>query len=356
MQKAQLVQQRIGNQRLSYTEFQRPVEVVRWLGAVQAQDFNGAKWALALRMVRATHETIADAFNRGEILRTHVLRPTWHFVAPEDIRWLLELTAPRVNVRCGPNYRKYELDDATFKRSNKILIKALQGGRHLTRAELKALLNRSGVAADDIVRLAHILLRAELDGIVCSGPRIGKQFTYVLLEEHVAPAKPLPRDEALAKLTLTYFQSHGPATVNDFVWWSGLTTADARKGLALAANDLNEATMNGNAYWHARSSRTNSRLQRSASQPDAYFLPAYDEYNVAYKNREPLANVALLSPTVMIAGEIVGNWKPTTIKNSVTITLTTRRPLRRAEKNAIARGADRYAAYLTRPVRVLNSP
>jgi len=355
MKRADVVQQRVCNQRLVFSPFRRPVEVVHWLGAVQAQDFHGAKWALALRMVEATNETIEEAFNGGAILRTHVMRPTWHFVAPEDIRWLLELTAPRVNMRCGPNYRKYELDAATFKRSNKILTKTLQGGKHRTRAELKAALNRSGIAADDVVRLAHILLRAELDGVVCSGPRSGKQFTYALLEERVPPAKRLTRDEALAKLTHSYFRSHGPATLNDFIWWSGLTAADARKGIALATNDLDDVTMNGNVYWIARSSRTNHRLNLSALQPAAHFLPAFDEYNVAYKNREPLANVALLSPTVMVDGEIVGNWKPTTSKNSVTLNVTTTRPLKRAEKNALARAADRYAAYLTLPVRMLHS-
>lgn len=356
MKRAELVQQRIRNQRLRSSKFQRPVEVVRWLGAVQAQDFYGAKWALALRMVQATHETIEDAFNRGEILRTHVMRPTWHFVAPEDIRWLLALTAPRVNVRCGPNYRKYELDEATLRRSNKILTKALQGGKHLTRAEIKATLNRSGVAADDAVRLAHILLRAELDAVVCSGPRVGKQFTYALFEERVPARKPLARDEALEQLALTYFRSHGPATLNDFVWWSGLTAAAAREAIALAANDLSEATINATVYWTGRSSRTNPDSDRRASQPDVKFLPAFDEYNVAYKHRDKLPNVAILGPTIMIDGEIVGNWKPATEKDSVTINLSTTRPLKRAEKNAIARAADRYAAYLTLPVRVLNCP
>lgn len=355
MKRAELVQQRIVNQRFGYSEFQWPVDVVRWLGAVQAQDFNGAKWALALRMVDATHKTIEETFNRGEILRTHVMRPTWHFVAPEDIRWLLELTTPRVNVRCGPYYRKYELDDATLKRSNKILTKALQGGKYLPRAELKAVLNRSGVAADDLVRLAHILLRAELDGVICSGPRIGKQFTYALLEERVPPAKRLAREEALAKLTRTYFRSHGPATVNDFVWWSGLTTADARKGVALLASDLVEVNVNSSVYWTVRPSRTDLSLNRRTSQPDAYFLPAYDEYNVAYKNRDSLPNVAILSPTVMLNGEIVGNWKPVNTKNSVTLATTTARSLKRAERLALSRAADRYAAYLTLPVRVLNS-
>src|ERR1044072_7342507 len=149
---------RLHNQKLSSTRFEKPVDVVRWLGAVQAQDFNAAKWALALRMRKATDAIVEEAFNKGEILRTHVMRPTWHFVAPEDIRWLLQLTAPRVNLRTGPNYRKFELDAALFKRSNRIFANALKGGKHLTRSALKKALNEAGIAADDTVRMAHILL------------------------------------------------------------------------------------------------------------------------------------------------------------------------------------------------------
>jgi len=240
MNSSDVVSQRLNNQKLSSSEFKKPVDVVRWLGAVQAQDFNGAKWALALRMRGATDADVETAYNDGQILRTHVMRPTWHFVAPEDIRWLLQLTAPRVNVRCGPNYRKLELDTATLKRSNKILTKALQGGKHLTRSALKKVLNSSGIAADDTVRMAHILLRAELEGLVCSGPRIGKQFTYALLEERVPSTTALTRDEALAKLTQRYFTSHGPATLQDFIWWSGLTTADARHGVEMIDRHLRQ--------------------------------------------------------------------------------------------------------------------
>src|SRR5262245_47009623 len=119
MTRSDIISQRLHNQNLSAPEFRKPGDVVRWMGAVQAQDFNAAKWALALRMRSATNTSVEDAFNQGEILRTHLLRPTWHFVAPDDIRWLLKLTAPRVNLRCGPNYRKYELDADVFKRSNK---------------------------------------------------------------------------------------------------------------------------------------------------------------------------------------------------------------------------------------------
>jgi winged helix DNA-binding protein len=171
----------------------------------------------------------------------------------------------------------------------------------------------------------------------------------------VARAKPLARDEALAKLTLTYFRGHGPATLNDFVWWSGLTAAAAREGIASVRSNLEETAVNATVYWTSQASRTNRGLKRSALQPDVHLLPAYDEYNVAYKSREALAGVALLSPTLIFNGEIVGNWKPTTTKNSVTITLNTTRRLERAEKNAIAQAADRYAAYLRVPLRVLNS-
>jgi len=340
--KTDLLQQRLANQKLSAPNFRHAAEVVRWLGAVQAQDFNGAKWALALRMQPTTDVEIEAAFNRGEILRTHVLRPTWHFVTPADIRWLLALTAPRVNVRCGPNYRKYELDDATFKRANKIITKALQGGRQLTRAELKAALNRSGVAADDGVRLAHILLRAELDGVVCSGPRRGKQFTYALLEERVPAAKTLGRDEALARLARRYFRSHAPVTLQDFVWWSGLTVDDARHGIALLENDLEQVTVADKAYWLPRSANANPTRNPARSQPTAYLLPAYDEYNVAYKDHETLGQATIVN------GLTVGAWKAVINKSAATIAIDTNRSLRPPEKLAIKKAMDRYGRFLQR--------
>lgn len=359
--RSDLGQQRICNQKLAGSEFRRAVEVVGWMGAVQAQDFGGAKWALGLRMKEATNEGIEKAFNEGQIVRTHLLRPTWHFVAPEDIRWLLELTAPRVNMRCGPYFRRYELDGPTLKSTNKILTKALQGGKHLTRTELKAVLNRAGVAADDGVRLGHILLRAELDAVICSGPRIGKQFTYALFEQRVPATKPLPRDEALAKLTRTYFNSHGPATLQDFIWWSGLTTADARSGIALLGKDLENTTVNDKAYFmtnsnnafgRTRSARTNPALNPGASQPDAWFLPAYDEYNVAYKHRDTDLNVQILSPTVMLDGRIIGNWKATVDKKLVTINVNPATSLTKPEALAITKAADRYASFLGLPADV----
>ena len=160
------------------------------------------------------------------------MRPTWHFVVPEDIRWMLELTAPRVKTVLAHYNRKLELDDALFAKSNAAIIKALQGHTYLTRQELKTILTNIGIETN-VQRLAHIIMWAELDGLICSGPRRGKQFTYALMEESVRKAKKLNREQALAKLALNYFTSHGPAQLKDFSWWSGLAVKDARDALDL---------------------------------------------------------------------------------------------------------------------------
>lgn len=344
-----LLAQRLHNQKLSATEFEQPADVVRWMGAVQAQQFHAAKWALALRMREATSASIQEAYDRGEILRTHVMRPTWHFVTPEDIRWLLELTAPRVNLRCGANYRKYEVDDAVYKKSRRVLVKALQGGKQLTRAALKAALNRAGIDANDTVRMAHIMLRAELDALVCSGALHGKQFTYALLDERVPASQPLSRDEALAKLTTRYFTSHGPATVQDFVWWSGLTTADARRGLELAGDQLTALKLPHAVYWTGSSNlKRDSDPDRRPSIVRAHLLPAFDEYNVAYKNRE----LPTLGPAVVVNGRIIGTWTARVDHESLLIGVTASPVLKRSEKQAIAEAADSYGSYIGSPARV----
>jgi hypothetical protein len=343
-----IVSARLRNQKLSAPTFLRPVDVVRWFGAVQAQDFHGAKWALALRMREATNVAVEEAFNRGEILRTHLLRPTWHFVAPDDIGWLLELTAPRINARCVSTFRKYELDRQVFKRSTRVLTNALKGEKHLTRAELKAALNRAGIAADDTVRFAHILLAGELDGVICSGPRRGNQFTYALLEERVLSGRRLSSEEALAELTRRYFASHGPATFADFVWWSGLTTNDARRGIASLDHEIEKTEDGETVYWSSGSLKTSR-----ARYTDAHLLPSYDEYNVAYKNRRPVYDENgrfttwdALGPTVLIGGRIVGTWSSTLDKKSVTIAFDAARNLNKNERAAFGKAAQRYADFL----------
>ncbi|HET9713063.1 MAG TPA: winged helix DNA-binding domain-containing protein, partial [Pyrinomonadaceae bacterium] len=328
-----------------------PVDVVRWFGAVQAQDFNGAKWALALRMREATNAVIQNAYDEGQIVRTHIMRPTWHFVAREDIRWLLQLTAPRVNIKSGSGYRMFELDAATFKRSNKVIANALKDSKHLMRSAIKTLLNRAGVNADNPVRLAHIVLRAELDGVVCSGPMDGKQFTYMLFDERVPATKTLSRQEALAELARRYFKSHGPATVQDFVWWSGLTMADANHGIQLIDKDLRKEMVDDKLY-------VGLRLRRGAmpSRCSAHLLPAFDEYNVAYKARHLVIDGAAtlstwnaLGPMIIADGKAVGAWKRT----GNVLTLTMSNGLKKSHKLAIAAAAERYTAFLGVSLQIL---
>ena len=349
---------RLHNQRLSATTFKNPADVVEWLGAVQSQDYAGAKWALGQRVQNATDAAIEQAFNEGAILRTHVMRPTWHFVRPEDIRWMLELTAPRINTLCATYYRKLELDTATFKRSNAVLTKNLRGGKQLTRAELTALLQKNGIATADLLRFTYLIVRAELDGVVCSGARRGKQFTYALRDERAPQTRTLDRDAALVELTTRYLFSHGPATLKDFVWWSGMTMADANKGLDSIRSQLISAVENGQTYWFADATPTR------VPSPTVHLLPDYDEYTVGYTDRSMIFDSAntqkldsrgseLAQYIIVIDGLIAGTWKRTIKRSEVVIELVRFRDLTKAEEQALAEAVDHYGKFLGLQVRLV---
>jgi len=328
---------------------------VAWLGAVQSQDYGAAKWALGLRLKRATDDAVEQAFARGSILRTHLLRPTWHFVAPADIRWILALTAPRVHAANAYYYRRLELDQRVLKRSRAALIKALHGGRQLTRDELRDSLSRSGVATHGLQRMAYIMMSAELDGLVCSGARRGKQFTYALLDERVPKSTTMNRFEALAELVKRFFVSHGPATIQDFVKWSGLTTVDAKCGLEGVKAELNHELVNSRTYWFA-TSMPSARIKNSTvtKTTTAFLLPNYDEYTVGYKNHTSVFEAEraqlVFNHLLVVNGLIVGTWKRTLQKNAVVITSNIFTPLTRAETSSIATAARKYGAFLNLPV------
>jgi len=353
-----IARQRLHNQLITQRTFEEPVDVVQWLGAVQAQDYAAAKWAVGLRMQNAVDDDIERAFADGAILRTHVMRPTWHFVSPTDIRWLLALTAPRVKAVMAYYDRQLELDDAVFLRSNAALTKALQGGRQLTRTELASVLQQVGIAAKNGQRLPHLMMRAELDGIICSGARRGKQFTYALLDERVPQSRTLEQDEALVEFVRRYFTSHGPATLQDFVWWSGLTVAEARAGLDMNASQLLHEAIEGQIYWFSES----KPLRKDISQM-AHLLPNFDEYTVGYKNRSVLLDAShtnkldakdsvLLNNVIVLNGRVVGTWKRTLKKDEVLVVLSPFTPLNKDETCAIAASADCYGAFLGLPVHV----
>jgi hypothetical protein len=352
-----IAHQRLHNQLITRRTFEKPGDVVEWLGAVQAQDYAAAKWAVGLRLQGTTDDDIEQAFARGAILRTHLMRPTWHFVSPADIRWILALTGPRVNAVNAYYYRKLALDDAVFMHSNAVLAKALQGGKQFTRPELASVLQQAGIATDDLQRFTYIMMRAELDGIVCSGARRGKQFTYALLDERAPQARTLDRDEALAEIARRYFTSHGPATLQDFVWWSGLTVADARAGLEMVTSQLMHEVVDGQTYWFSMSTPSAKDLPQTI-----YLLPNFDEYTVGYTDRSAVIDVSdatkfdtrgnVLNPTIVMDGRVVGTWKRTLKKDAVIITPNLFAPLNEAETPAFVASANRYGTFLDLPVNV----
>ncbi len=351
----EIARQRLSNHHIAGTRFSTPAEVVQWLCAVQAQDYTAAKWAIGQRTRAVTDAGVEQAFAVGAILRTHVLRPTWHFVTAADIRWMLELTAPRVRAATEPYNRRHELDAALFKRSNAVLAKALRGGKQLTRVELASILSQAGIATDDLLRLMLIMMRAELDGIVCSGAPRGKQQTYALLDERAPKHRALARDEALAELARRYFAGHGPATLQDYAWWSGLTIADARSGLAMVQSAFAHEEVNGKTYWLYPSRTAKDKTLA------AYLLPNFDEYMVGYTHRGASYDQAhddkldargsiLATHTIVIDGEIVGAWKRTFRKNALVFTTKPFRKLTSAETRATSAAATRYGKFLDLPL------
>jgi hypothetical protein len=339
-----LLKIRLENQKLTGSRLEQPEDVVGWLGAVQAQDFTGAKWGLALRARNLSDEAVERAFTEGRILRTHVLRPTWHFVRRDDIRWLLALTGPRVQ-RMNRGYaRTLGLDDQTLTRARRVVERVLAGAA-LTREDLSAALRRARLEVTG-QRLAHLLMDLELQALICSGPRRGKQFTYALLDERVPPARPLSRDEALAELTTRYYRSHGPATVKDFVWWSGLTSTDAKAGVALTGVKPLVAPPS---------------LQRAANAH--YLLPNYDEYLIAYRDRSAVIdpdrarNLGVFTSRehphhLVIDGRVAGSWKRTISTTAITIAVWPYRRLAPRHERAVRAQAARYARFLNVPCDV----
>jgi hypothetical protein len=349
---------RLHNQHLLTPTLKDPVDVLKSLVAIQAQDYYGAKWAIAQRTIRCRDSDVEDAFTAGRILRLHVMRPTWHFVSADDIRWLVRLTAPRVNTVSRHYYGKAELSDAIFKRTNRALTKALEGGRHLTRSELREAIKRAGIEPGDSMRFGYIMIRAELDGVVCSGPRRNKQFTYALLDERAPSARELETDEALAELTERYFTTRGPATVQDFVWWSGLTISLAKRGLEIVGKKLRSEVIDGSTF--SLSARQPTTARRTTNQ--AYLLPAYDEYYIAYKDRtagihsdfdqKTIATKLVFDAPLVVNGRAVGGWNRVSNQSTVTVHVRPFVQLSKSERNAVDAAARSYAAFLERDLKI----
>jgi hypothetical protein len=264
---------------------------------------------------------VASAIDQAAILHTHLLRPTWHFVAQEDIYWLLDLTAP--HIRSGQNARDkdLELTEAVYSKSNRIIEKALSMRGQLSREDLVLELNQSGIVTDQN-RAAHLLMRAELDKIICSGATLRGKLTYALLAERVPKSKKKAREEALAELANRYFTSRSPATLHDFTWWSGLPARDARQALEMVKSDLHTEVVDGTPYWMSP-----SHIEIIPKRPSALLLPTYDEYILSYANRsasisteleqhmKEVSDRGIFWPILVLNSQVAGTWKRTINKN-----------------------------------------
>jgi len=312
---------RMLNQQIEGSVCTTPKELVSSMGAIQAQDFAMAKWAIGQRVPYSTLNSIEAAYNAGEFLRTHLMRPTWHFVSSDDIYWMLELTAPQIRKILKTNDKRLELTDQLFVKTNTILEKVLANNCSMTREELIQEFENVHIRTDEN-RLSHILMHAELDGVICSGPIRKKKLTYDLLAERVPQKKTNTRDESLFTLAGRYFSSHGPATLRDFIWWSGLGVTEARKALEMIKTGFLSETIGTETYWF--SLPINNKLSVT---PSVHLLPAYDEYLISYANRsaalaivnnkKTISNNGIFRPVIVIDGQVEGLWKRTTIKDKV---------------------------------------
>jgi hypothetical protein len=348
---------RLHNQRLADNPLATPEEVVRWLGCVQAQDYGPAKWSLGERSHGAVDADIDRAMAEGAILRTHMLRPTWHFVLPADIRWIQALTAPRVHAQNAYYYRQTGLEDTGVRtKARRLLVDALRGGSHRTRGELAAVLAGEGIMAKGL-GMAYILMDAELDCVICSGPLKGRQQTYALLDERAPDAPALPRDEALGELAVRYFASRGPATAKDLRFWSSLTLADIHRGIEAAGARLEHAAIDGLSFWFAP-----GEAPPHPPSSRVHLLQGLDEYFVGYGEsrsfcdqagtRSSLVDRAVYNGALILDSQLAGHWKRAVTKRAVTFTVALREPFDDARMQALRDAADRQGAFLGLPATV----
>lgn len=341
--------------RIDNTKPTNPAAIVRHLGAMQAQDFPGTLWALGLRIPGATTQTILEAVTSGAIVRTWPQRGTLHFVAPEEVRWRLQLSTPRILKAAKRRHENLQLNEAIFGECKKLFSDALQGGKCLTRSAMMELLESHNISTKN-QRGYHILWYCAQTGHIIFGPSIGAEQTFVLLDEWVAPAPPISTAEALAKLVKSYFTSHGPATLQDLAWWSGQTMSDLKTGLAAVMTDLVELHSDGKIYYSGKDS--------VHAQPGTYLLPGFDEYLLGYRDRTPSLDAlhfpkivpgsnGMFTPTVVIDGKVEGTWKRLAKKDRVIITITPFISFTKAQQQAIAKAADRYSQFIEQPVEVV---
>lgn len=355
---AQIATWRLSSQHLVGTPVATEADVVSELLAVQAENHPQASWAVATRAAGVTRSTFDRNFDAGAILRTHVLRTTWHYVRPDDIRWLLELTGPRVRSLFRQHQRTLDLSDATLDAAAAHIDDALSGGEHLTRSALGERLRDQGLATQG-QRLMVMVAHAELTGLICSGALAGVDHTYALLAERAPKARRLDRSDALAELALRYFTGHGPATERDLTYWATLTLSDVRAGLSAVADQLGSFEHEGRTYWFGHPAPS------GPPEPRGHLLQILDEYYRGYQDSRWVLDVDGLASRgressagmVLVDGQFVGHMRRTLGTESVMFELDLRRALADDERAALDDVAQRYGRFLRlEPSIVITAP
>jgi hypothetical protein len=351
MQRPEIARLRLRAQGIAPPASTSPLDAVTRLGAIQAQDYHGALWAIGLRVAGATRADVERAVAERTIVRTWPMRGTLHFVPAADAGWMLELLTPRIMKSAAGRHRQLELDDAAFRRSRAVVGRALKDEPVLTRGALFAALEKGGVATTG-QRGIHILQQLSMERMLCYGPHAEKQPTFALFDRWISASRALHRDDALRTIAERYFVSHGPASLRDFVGWTGLTVADAKTALSLARPALERVVAGDVELWMSNDPRA-----MDAPEPSAHLLPGFDELMLGYKDRSaslaprhagrivPGANGMFLA-TLVLDGQVRGTWRRSVRAKSVVLDATPFGRLKAAEKQAFAAPAERYARYL----------
>lgn len=341
---------RLVNQQISTSNFTSVKELVGFMGAMQAQDYAMSKWAIGTRLPKASEVLINTAIGNGDIIRTHLLRPTWHWVSASDIYWMLDLVSAQVKASQKPRQKQLELNDKIFTKSYGLMEKALVGNQHLTREELLAKLDKVGIGLNG-ERSTHLLVMAELEGLICSGAEKGNKQTYALLQERVTKPAKLNREEALAILAQRYFTSHAPATVQDFIWWSGLSITEGKKALDLVKDALASEKIGAETYWMPP-----SFVLPAGKKKQVYLLPAFDEFIISYKDRtasllsehfkQAVSQNGIFHPVIVLDGKVTGLWKRALAKDRILIETELFQPITSATKALIEKAAQPLGEFL----------
>lgn len=345
---------RLVSQQIAGSKFKTAKEIVGWMGAMQAQDYIMCKWAVGMRLPHSTEQNVEAAIDKGEVIRTHLLRPTWHLVSSDDIYWMLELTAPQIKQLVKSRDKQLELNEKIYKRSNKIFEDALKDGGSLIREDLKARVEKVKIATDEN-RMSHLLLRAELDGIICSGVSKNGKRTYALLEERVPKPKQLSKEEALAKLAHKYFTSHCPATLQDFIWWSGLQSKAAKESLEMIKGEFYSELIESQTYWFS-----NTVSMQQPEDKSVYLLPSYDEFIISYRDRSAslllvnhktaISSNGIFRPVILLNGKVIGLWNRLNKKNKLTIQTSLFKKQPKAVMSLIENAAKQYQDFLEKEI------